>query len=86
MSYGHGMSVNLMQLARAYQVFARDGDIVPLSLSRLDTPPVHGIGFFSPQTAREVRADARDGRAAGRHRAQAQRAGLPRRRQDRHRA
>lgn len=31
MSYGHGMSVNLMQMANAYQVFARDGDIVPLS-------------------------------------------------------
>ena len=29
MSYGHGMSVNLMQMANAYQVFARDGDIVP---------------------------------------------------------
>ena len=55
MSYGHGMSVNLMQMANAYQVFARDGDIVPLSLSRVDTPPVHGTRVFSPQTAREVR-------------------------------
>jgi cell division protein FtsI (penicillin-binding protein 3) len=52
MSYGHGMSVNLMQMANAYQVFARDGDIVPLSLSRVDTPPVHGTRVFSPQTAR----------------------------------
>lgn len=55
MSYGHGMSVNLMQMANAYQVFARDGDIVPVSLSRLDAPPVHGARVFSPQTAREVR-------------------------------
>lgn len=55
MSYGHGMSVNLMQIANAYQVFARDGDMVPLSLSRVDAPPVHGTRVFSPQTAREVR-------------------------------
>ncbi len=55
MSYGHGLSVNLMQMANAYQVFARDGDIVPLSLSRVDTPPVHGTRVFSPQTSREVR-------------------------------
>ncbi len=55
MSYGHGLSVSLMQMANAYQVFARDGDLVPLSLSRVDTPPVHGSRVFSPQTARELR-------------------------------
>jgi cell division protein FtsI (penicillin-binding protein 3) len=27
MSYGHGISVSLIQLARAYSVFARDGDL-----------------------------------------------------------
>jgi cell division protein FtsI (penicillin-binding protein 3) len=56
MSYGHGISVTLMQMARAYQVFARDGDIVPLSLTRLDNPPPAGEQIFSAQTAREVRA------------------------------
>lgn len=56
MSYGHGISVTLMQLARAYQVFARDGDIVPLSLTKLDSPPPGGQSVFSAQTAREVRA------------------------------
>ena len=30
MSYGHGLSVSLMQLARAYTVFAREGDLIPL--------------------------------------------------------
>jgi hypothetical protein len=34
MSYGHGISVSLIQLARAYSVFARDGDLVPLSLMK----------------------------------------------------
>ncbi len=55
MAYGHGISVTLIQLARAYQVFARDGDLVPLSLARLDAPPLAGKQVFSPQTAREVR-------------------------------
>ncbi|MFZ5509348.1 MAG: peptidoglycan D,D-transpeptidase FtsI family protein [Pseudomonadota bacterium] len=55
MSYGHGISVSLMQLARAYLVFARDGDLIPLSLTRLDTPPLAGRRVFSQQTAREVR-------------------------------
>jgi len=56
MSYGHGISVTLIQLVRAYQVFARDGDLVPISLARLDTPPQSGKQVFSAQTAREVRA------------------------------
>jgi cell division protein FtsI (penicillin-binding protein 3) len=56
MAYGHGISVTLIQLARAYQAFARDGDLVPISLARLDTPPISGKQVFSAQTAREVRA------------------------------
>ncbi len=56
MSFGHGISVSLMQLARAYLVFARDGDLVPLSLTKLDAPPIAGKSVFSAQTAHEVRA------------------------------
>jgi len=56
MSYGHGISVTLMQLARAYLAFARDGDLIPLSLTKVDTPPLAGKPVFSGQTAREVRA------------------------------
>ncbi|MEW6292081.1 MAG: penicillin-binding protein 2 [Pseudomonadota bacterium] len=56
MSYGHGISVTLIQLARAYQVFARDGDLVPLSLARSDAPPAVGVRVFSEQTAREMRS------------------------------
>ena len=55
MSYGHGISVTLMQLARAYLAFARDGDLIPLSLTRLESPPIAGKSIFSAQTAREVR-------------------------------
>lgn len=56
MSYGHGISVTLMQLARAYLVFARDGDLIPVTLTRADTPPTSGKQVFSAQTVREVRA------------------------------
>ncbi len=56
MSYGHGISVSLIQLARAYSVFARDGDLVPVSLLRVDTPVVRGTPVFSAQTAREMRS------------------------------
>jgi len=56
MSYGHGISVSLMQLARAYTVFAREGDLAPLSLLRVDEPVVRGAPVYSAQTVREVRA------------------------------
>ncbi|KXB29346.1 cell division protein [Dechloromonas denitrificans] len=56
MSYGHGIAVSLVQLARAYTVFARDGELMPLSLTKVDDGPVRGTRVFSPQTMREVRA------------------------------
>ncbi|HEX9193978.1 MAG TPA: penicillin-binding protein 2 [Burkholderiales bacterium] len=55
MSYGHGISVSLIQLARAYNVFARDGELLPLSLLRVDAPPA-AQRVISPQTARTVSA------------------------------
>lgn len=55
MSYGHGITVTLIQLARAYQVFARNGDLLPLSLTRVETAPAVGLRVFSEQTAKEMR-------------------------------
>lgn len=55
MAYGHGISVSLLQLARAYTVFARDGEVLPISLARTDVPVVAGTPVFSAQTAKEVR-------------------------------
>jgi cell division protein FtsI (penicillin-binding protein 3) len=55
MSYGHGLSVSLMQLARAYTVFARDGDLIPLSLTKSDGLPVASTPVFSQETVHEVR-------------------------------
>lgn len=39
LSYGHGISVSLLQLARAYTVFATDGELVPLTIVRTDAVP-----------------------------------------------
>ncbi|SDY20344.1 penicillin-binding protein 2 [Nitrosomonas sp. Nm33] len=50
MSYGHGISVNLMQLARAYTIFAASGELKPISLLKQDTPPV-GQQVISRETA-----------------------------------
>jgi len=55
MSYGHGISVSLLQVAHAYTIFANDGNIIPLSLTRLSAPPA-GRRVISANTAREMRA------------------------------
>jgi cell division protein FtsI (penicillin-binding protein 3) len=55
MAYGHGVSVSLVQLARAYTVFARDGELVPLSLVR-GAEVVDGEKILSTETTRAVRA------------------------------
>ena len=56
MSYGYGLSGSLFQLARAYTVFARDGEIIPASLLKHPNPEaVGGIRVISPSTARAVR-------------------------------
>ena len=55
MAYGHGISVSLVQLARAYMVFARDGELVPLTLVKTNTA-ASGDKVLSMQTARSVRA------------------------------
>ncbi|MDE2401273.1 MAG: penicillin-binding protein 2 [Burkholderiales bacterium] len=36
MSYGYGLSASLFQLAQAYTVFARDGELIPISLLKRD--------------------------------------------------
>ena len=54
MSYGNGISVSLIQLARAYTMFARDGDTIPLSFQKLTEAPV-GQQVIKQKTAREMR-------------------------------
>lgn len=53
MSYGHGIAVSLLQLARAYTLFSAEGELKPVSLLRLDAP-VAGKQVVSRDTALAV--------------------------------
>ena len=55
LGYGMGMSLSLAQLARAYTVFARDGELVPLTLVKTGAV-VSGEKVLSAEAARAVRA------------------------------
>ncbi|HJV88036.1 MAG TPA: penicillin-binding protein 2 [Noviherbaspirillum sp.] len=55
MSYGHGISVSLIQMAQSYMIFARDGDTIPLSFLKAADQPI-SRRVISEKTAREVRA------------------------------
>ena len=54
MSYGHGISLTLLQLARSYTVFANEGELKPISLLKLAESPV-GHQVFSAQVANDVK-------------------------------
>jgi len=54
MAFGHGISLSLLQLARAYGVFANDGELKPVSLLKIKDMPV-GQQVISPETARSIR-------------------------------
>jgi cell division protein FtsI (penicillin-binding protein 3) len=53
MSYGHGISVSLLQLARAYTVFATAGEVLPISILKTD-PQVAATRVVSTRTAEAV--------------------------------
>jgi cell division protein FtsI (penicillin-binding protein 3) len=53
MSYGHGISVSLLQVARAYTVFTNNGRLLPLALTRQDSQPI-GKQLVTPESVREV--------------------------------
>jgi cell division protein FtsI (penicillin-binding protein 3) len=60
MSFGYGLSTSLYQLARAYTVFAHDGELIPVSIVRkpaaaAEPLPVAGVRVLSPKTAQAVR-------------------------------
>ncbi|MFZ6674963.1 peptidoglycan D,D-transpeptidase FtsI family protein [Undibacterium sp. Xuan67W] len=54
MSYGHGVSVSLIQMARAYMIFARNGDMIPLTFQKSSDQPV-GHRVISEKTAQQLR-------------------------------
>ncbi len=57
-SYGHGVTVSLMQLVRAYTALARNGDVIDLTLFKRDpnAGPVQGEQVYKPETVRSIRA------------------------------
>ncbi|MBP6219698.1 MAG: penicillin-binding protein 2 [Limnohabitans sp.] len=54
MSYGYGISGSLFQVARAYTVFARDGEVVPATLMKADNQ-VQGVRVISAENAKAMR-------------------------------
>ena len=60
MSYGYGLSASLFQIAHAYSVFAHDGEMIPVTLTKStavgEDARVDGLRVISPQTAKTVRA------------------------------
>ena len=58
--FGYSASASVLQMARAYTVFARDGDMAPLTLIKREATegaagPVPGQPVFNATTARQVR-------------------------------
>jgi cell division protein FtsI (penicillin-binding protein 3) len=54
MSYGYGLSASLFQLAQAYTIFARNGELIPVSMLKTETPAT-GVRVFSEKNAVAVR-------------------------------
>lgn len=53
LSFGYGISVTPVQLAEAYSIFANEGMKIPLSLLKLDKPPV-GERVMNPKIAKQM--------------------------------
>ena len=64
MSYGYGLSASLFQLAHAYTIFARDGELIPISMLKNEAL-VHGVRVFSEKNAQAVRQMLQMAAAAG---------------------
>ncbi|MCX7628382.1 MAG: penicillin-binding protein 2 [Methylophilaceae bacterium] len=54
MAYGHGISLTLLQLVRAYSVFANGGELKPVSLLKVNEAPI-GQHVLSARTANAVK-------------------------------
>src|SRR5690554_2933217 len=55
MAYGYGLSVSLLQMAHAYTAFARNGDMVSLTLLKREGKPT-SVQVYTPKVAGQVRA------------------------------
>jgi len=58
MAYGYGLSASLLQVAKAYTAFARQGDVLTLSLVKRDQPsavPAFATPVYTAQTTQMMR-------------------------------
>jgi cell division protein FtsI (penicillin-binding protein 3) len=53
-SYGYGFSTNLLQLARAYTIFANRGKLLPLSIFPVEPKSIQGEPVLDAKVAQEV--------------------------------
>jgi cell division protein FtsI (penicillin-binding protein 3) len=53
MSYGYGISVSVMQMARAYTLFTNDGVLLPVTFMKRESDVI-GKQIISPQSARTI--------------------------------
>lgn len=54
MSFGHGISVNLLQMAHAYLAFSNNGEIRPISLIKKEEKEIPATRIFSEATAKKM--------------------------------
>jgi cell division protein FtsI (penicillin-binding protein 3) len=55
MSYGYSISTSLFQIAKAYTIFVRDGELATISMKKVDKATL-GSQVISPKVAAQVRA------------------------------
>jgi cell division protein FtsI (penicillin-binding protein 3) len=55
MAYGYGLSVSLLQIAHAYTAFARNGDMVSLTLLKREGKPT-SVQVYRPEVASQIRS------------------------------
>ena len=55
MSYGYGLNVSLLQLARAYTLFSNEGQLLPVTFIKRESAII-GKQIFTPKTARTMSA------------------------------
>lgn len=55
MAYGYGLSASLLQIAHAFTVFARDGDMVSLTLLKREGQPT-SVQVYKPKDAALIRS------------------------------
>jgi cell division protein FtsI (penicillin-binding protein 3) len=49
------VSASLLQIARAYTAFSRNGEVIPVTMHKLDQAPAEGVRVMTPKSAALLR-------------------------------